>query len=178
MPPASLPPTSIPADMVDHFPLLHNSENLQEATAFAHIVKDNSNSWTLHRTSRSVTIPTAKTELSFFYQNPESGTVTKVYNTYETVADTVYLEYLHSSVLHVECGLNSTLSITFNTSFLTTDTIDSFHTLTIYAIVCIFIADTDCKKVPRNIILLIKFSAELRWSSCNPSKFFQCNQHI
>ncbi len=109
----------IPADMVDHFPLLHSSENLQEANSFAHIVKDNSNSWTLHPTSRSVTIPTAKTELSFFYQNPESGTVTKVYNTYETVADTVYLEHLHS-VLHVDCGPNSTLSITFNTSLSST----------------------------------------------------------
>jgi hypothetical protein len=104
----------LPADMVEHFPLLQSSENLQKSTAFAHISKDK-NTWSTHRSSRSVTIPTAHTELSFFYQNPQTGTVTKVHNSYETVADIVYLEHLHS-ILHVECDHNSTLSITFNAS--------------------------------------------------------------
>ena len=104
----------LPADMVEHYPLLRSSENLQETTAFAHISKD-MNTWTTHRTSRSVAIPTAHTELSFLYQNPQTGTITKVYNTYDTVADTVYFEHLHS-VLAIECDHNSTLSITYNSS--------------------------------------------------------------
>ena len=89
----------LPADMVNNFPLIHNVEETQESTAFAQISKDG-NSWTTHRTRRSVTIPTTRTTLSFFYHNLQTGTMTKVQNTYQTVADTVYLENL-PSVLHV-----------------------------------------------------------------------------
>jgi hypothetical protein len=103
-----------PADMVNNFQLIHNVAHTQESTAFAQISKDG-NSWTTHPTRRSVTIPTTSTNLSFFYHNMETGTITKVQNTYQTVADTVYLEHL-SSVLHVECDHNSTLTITYNTS--------------------------------------------------------------
>ena len=106
----------IPADMLDHFPLLHNSEKLQQAAAFAHIIKDQqTNTWTTQRATRSIQIPSVLTELSFLYQNPQTGTITKVLNTYSTIADIVYLEQLHS-VLHVECDLNSTLTITYNSS--------------------------------------------------------------
>jgi hypothetical protein len=106
----------IPADMVDHFPLLHNSEKLQQIAAFAHIIKDQqTNSWTTQQATRSIQIPSVLTELSFLYQNPQTGTITKIHNNYSTVADIVYLEQLHS-VLHVECDLNSTLTITYNAS--------------------------------------------------------------
>jgi hypothetical protein len=106
----------IPADMLDHFPLLHNSEKLQQAAAFAHIIKDQqTNTWTTQRATRSIQIPSVLTELSFLYHNPQTGTITKVHNTYSTIADIVYLEQLHS-VLHVECDLNSTLTITYNSS--------------------------------------------------------------
>jgi hypothetical protein len=80
-----------PADMVNNFQLIHNVAQTQESTAFAQISKDG-NSWTTHPTRRSVTIPTTSTNLSFFYHNLETGTITKVQNTYQTVADTVYLE--------------------------------------------------------------------------------------
>jgi hypothetical protein len=105
----------IPADMVNNFPLIHNVEETQESAAFAQISKEDGNSWTTHSTRRSVTIPTTSTTLSFFYHNRETGTITKVQNSYQTVADTVYLEHL-PSVLHVECDHNSTLTITYNTS--------------------------------------------------------------
>jgi len=105
----------LPADMVNNFQLIHNVAHTQESTAFAQISKDG-NSWTTHPTRRSVTILTTSTNLSFFYHNLETGTITKVQNTYQTVADTVYLEHLHS-VLHVECDHNSTLTITYNTRF-------------------------------------------------------------
>jgi hypothetical protein len=103
----------IPSDMVEHFPLLHLKEDIQQSTAaFAHITRD-SNSWTTHGTAVGVQIPTVHSNISFFFQNPETGTVTKVHNAYSTVADVVYLEHLHS-VKHVTCDQNSILTITFN----------------------------------------------------------------
>ena len=105
----------LPADMVAHFPLIHNIEHTQQSTAFAHISKE-ADSWTAHSARRRVTIPTTSTNLSFFYHNLETGTITKVQNTYETVADTVYLEHI-PSVLHVVCDNNSSLTLTFNTSY-------------------------------------------------------------
>ena len=103
----------LPADMVNNFDLIRHVEKNQEATAFAQISK-NGNSWTTHSERRSVTIPTTTTDLSFSYHNQETGTITKVQNTYRTVADTVYLEHLHS-VANVECDRNSRLTITYNT---------------------------------------------------------------
>jgi hypothetical protein len=103
----------LPADMVNNFDLIRHVEKNQEATTFARITK-NGKSWTTHSERRSVTIPTTTTDLSFFYHNLETGTITKVKDTYQTVADTVYLEHLHS-VAHVECDHNSRLTITYNT---------------------------------------------------------------
>ncbi len=105
----------LPADMVEHFPLIHNVEHIKQSTSFAHIVKE-ADSWTAHSARRRVTIPTTSTNLSFFYHNLETGTITKVQNTYETVADTVYLEHIPSA-LHVVCDSNSSLTITFNASY-------------------------------------------------------------
>jgi hypothetical protein len=104
----------IPADMIDHFPLLHLTQQNEQTTAFARVVKG-STSWTTLNTPSSIRIPTVNTNLSFFYQNPETGTVTKVYNVYSTVADIVYLEHLES-VKHVTCDQNTILTITFNSS--------------------------------------------------------------
>lgn len=104
----------IPADMINHFPLLHLTEQTEQTTAFARVIKD-STSWTTLSTSTSIRIPTVNTNLSFFYQNPETGTVTKVHNVYSTVADIVYLEHLES-VKHVTCDRNTILTITFNSS--------------------------------------------------------------
>ncbi len=57
----------IPADMIDQFPRLQNSETLQQSAAFAHIMKDQeSHTWTTHRTSRSIQISSVLTKLSFF----------------------------------------------------------------------------------------------------------------
>jgi hypothetical protein len=105
----------IPADVIEHFPLLHRSQDMQQSTlAFAHVTKD-SNSWTTHSTLRSIQIPTVSTNISFSYQNPETGTVTHIQNAYSTVADVVYLEHLHS-VEHVICDRNSILTIIFDAS--------------------------------------------------------------
>jgi len=104
----------IPADMIDHFPLVHHTEQNEQSTAFARVIKD-SNSWTTRSTPTSILIPTVNTNLSFFYQNSETGTVTKVYNVYSTVADIVYLEHLES-VIDVRCDQNSLLTLIFNSS--------------------------------------------------------------
>ena len=104
----------IPADMIDHFPLLHYTEQNQQSTAFARVIKD-SNSWTTRSTPTSILIPTVHTNVSFFYQNSETGTVTKVYNAYSTVADIVYLEHIES-VIHVTCDQSSLLTLIFNSS--------------------------------------------------------------
>ncbi len=104
----------IPADMIDHFPLLHLTEQNEQTAAFARVIKD-STSWTTRSTPSSIRIPTVNTNLSFFYQNPETGTVTKVHNVFSTVADIVYLEHLES-VKHVTCDQNTILTITFNSS--------------------------------------------------------------
>jgi hypothetical protein len=103
----------IPADMVQHFPLLHHTKDIQQSTtAFAHITKDSS-SWTTQGSVSTVQIPTVHTNISFSYKNPETGTVTHVQNSYSTVADVVYLEHL-DSVEHVTCDQNSILTITFD----------------------------------------------------------------
>jgi len=104
----------IPADMINHFPLLHLTEQNEQTTAFARVIKD-SNSWTTRSTPTSIQIPTVSTNLSFFYQNPETGTVTKFHNVFSTVADIVYLEHLES-VQHVTCDQNTILTLTFNSS--------------------------------------------------------------
>jgi hypothetical protein len=105
----------IPTDFFDHFPLLHYVEEKQESTSFAHITKD-AGDWNTHSDLRSVDIPSVRAQLSFSYHNPQTGTITSISNTYQTVADTVYLEYLHS-VSHVECGdLDSAITITYNAS--------------------------------------------------------------
>jgi hypothetical protein len=105
----------IPTDFFDHFPLLHYVEEKEASTAFAHITKD-AGTWNTHSDLRSVDIPSVRAQLSFSYHNPHTGTITSISNTYQTVADTVYLEYLHS-VSHVECGdLDSTITITYNAS--------------------------------------------------------------
>ena len=104
----------IPADMIDHFPLVHHTEQNEQSTTFARVIKD-SNSWTTQSTPTSILIPTVNTNLSFFYQNSETGTVTKVYNVYSTVADIVYLEHLES-VIDVTCDQNSLLTLIFNSS--------------------------------------------------------------
>ena len=105
----------LPSDFIDHFPLLHYAEEKQESAAFAHITKDEG-TWNTHSDLRSVQIPSIRSQLLFSYHNPQTGTITNISNTYQTVADTIYLEYLHS-VLHVECGdLDSTITITYNAS--------------------------------------------------------------
>jgi hypothetical protein len=106
----------IPADLIEHFPLLHKSEELQQSTAFAHIVKDPlTNSWATKNFSTAIEIPTVSSKVSFSFHNSQTGTITNIQNTFQSVADTVYLEFLQS-VLHVECDYNSTLTITYNTS--------------------------------------------------------------
>jgi hypothetical protein len=104
----------LPADMIDHFPLLHFTQHNEQAKAFAHVVK-NSNSWTTLRDPTTIQIPIVNTSIDFLYENPDTGTITKVRNVYSTVADTVYLEHLES-VKHVTCDQSSTLTIVFNSS--------------------------------------------------------------
>ena len=104
----------LPADMIDHFPLLHFTQQNVQAKAYAHVIKD-SNSWTTLRDPATIQIPTVNTNINFLYENPETGTITKVHNVYSTVADIVYLEHLES-VKHVTCDQGSTLTITFDSS--------------------------------------------------------------